>query len=220
MIRDAFDPRIEEILDIVTPKIDYSILFDDEPYADMLNEEYNRRVSFREFLPTGRMPVVPADGFERVMYEYELSKRKRIFRMDEDTCLVFLKQFFPDIYKIQHVNYPNDTYPTDFRIPKFNIEIDHKEREGALWEGWEIGYGITQKKWNNMFRVCDEPYYLNSTPIGLFIWNLKLIGEPEWVMRRGPKTTRIKNGSTEWDDRYVGYLPFEKSNDLTYLLLR
>jgi hypothetical protein len=47
--------------------------------------------------------------------------------------------------------------------------------------------------------------YINSTPEGIFGWNLNEVPEPVWERRLMPATTQFENTEKVW--KSVGYLP-------------
>lgn len=50
-----------------------------------------------------------------------------------------------------------------------------------------------------------RPAYINSTPEGIFSWDLYRVKEPIWSTKMLPATTEFEN--TEWVEKVVGYLP-------------
>lgn len=171
--------------------------------------------SYLDYNYPGMKPVIldRLSGFERVMAEYHLNNRKKIKALNEEDTMNLLKFIFPDIYKIE-VKPPYDRI--DFHVPASNLYIEHKKRNGMFFDG---GMTLDKPKYDDLMKE-DNPYFLNSTPIGIFIWNVRLLGELEWVITdKSPRgNTGIKRNQTETNP--ITYLPYEKCNDLTYLLLR
>lgn len=219
--RDAYCPKLEEILISLEPKIDYSTVFDDI-MAYQMEELYSiDKPSFRQFLPNPHM-VIPKPGtFQYRIYQNWIAKRLKIKRLSEAKTLKLLKNIFPNIYKIEHPDYPPNKYPIDFYEPDFNLHFEHKKRYRSEFPDWERGMTIGIKKYTFMMENAENPYYINSTPRGLFAWNLKLLDNLEWEFTdKTPKTTYYDHEETgETIETHITYLPFEKSNDLTYLLL-
>jgi hypothetical protein len=52
------------------------------------------------------------------------------------------------------------------------------------------------------------PYYINSTPQGVYSFDLMDIAEPEWVTQRMPATSEFSNKSKV--NKLVGYLDIEE----------
>jgi hypothetical protein len=53
-----------------------------------------------------------------------------------------------------------------------------------------------------------KPYYVNSTPEGIFVFNLSTLPTPEWEVRLMPKTSHFSN--REKVEKVVGYLSIKK----------
>lgn len=75
---------------------------------------------------------------------------------------------------------------------------------------------IEKKKYKSMVEKCredlDTPMYINSTPIGIYSFNLNLI-EPNWEINdKNPATTYFKY--TQKINKEVAYLEISKSNTL------
>lgn len=151
-------------------------------------------------------------GYEKTIALYHQHYRKKIKALNEEDTMDLLKFIFPDIYKIE-VTPPYDRI--DFHVPSYNLHIEHKKRTGMFFDGMTLD----KPKYDDLIKE-ENPYFLNSTPIGLFIWNLRLLGELEWVLTdKSPRgNTGHKRHQTETN--YITYLPYEKCNDLTYLLLQ
>ena len=151
-------------------------------------------------------------GIERTLAEYHQHNRRKIKALNEEDTMNLLKFIFPDIYKIEVVP-PYDRI--DFHVPASNLYIEHKKRTGMFFEGMTLD----KPKYDDLMKE-ENPYFLNSTPIGIFVWNLRLLGELEWVITdKSPRGNKgYKRNETETNP--ITYLPYEKCNDLTYLLLQ
>ena len=72
---------------------------------------------------------------------------------------------------------------------------------------------IEQDKWRSLMLVADvtasEAAYINSTPQGVYAWNLHQMPEPDWVWDLMPETTKF--GRTDKVYKRVGYLPISKA---------
>jgi hypothetical protein len=53
------------------------------------------------------------------------------------------------------------------------------------------------------------PFYINSTPLGIYSFDLMDIPEPQWVTHRMPATSEFANKSKV--DKLVGYLDIEEA---------
>lgn len=206
--RDCFDKKFEE-----------AIIGNDY----LLNyEEIEFRPSYLDYNWKNMKPVFldRLTGFERVLAEYHKNCRMKIKCISEEKCLEILRTIFPDIYKIQTSN--EDYDPIDFHVPSFNFYIEHKtrnEKDGRCFFEEDGGMTIDRKKYDSLMKE-EHPYFLNSTPIGLFVWNLRLVGELEWrTSEYSPLTNSgLRKGEFETND--LAYLSYTKCNDLTYLLLK
>jgi hypothetical protein len=53
------------------------------------------------------------------------------------------------------------------------------------------------------------PFYINSTPLGIYSFDLTEIPEPEWFTHQMPATTEFEN--TNKVDKIVGYMDIEEA---------
>ena len=53
------------------------------------------------------------------------------------------------------------------------------------------------------------PFYINSTPLGIFSFDLTEIDEPMWFVREMPATTEFEN--TDKIEKIVGFLDIEEA---------
>ena len=53
------------------------------------------------------------------------------------------------------------------------------------------------------------PFYINSTPEGIYSLDLMDVPEPEWFTHRMPATTEFSRNNKI--DKLVGYLPIEEA---------
>ena len=71
---------------------------------------------------------------------------------------------------------------------------------------------IEEMKYRKLITQSAErdliPYYINSTPQGVYSFDLMDIAEPEWVTQRMPATSEFSNKSKV--DKLVGYLDIEE----------
>lgn len=62
-----------------------------------------------------------------------------------------------------------------------------------------------------------EVRYINSTPIGIYSFDLRMIEEPDWIVRECKKTTDFEDNS--YVPKLVGLLNLNEGKDITKLLL-
>ena len=75
---------------------------------------------------------------------------------------------------------------------------------------------IEKYKWDN-FKNIGNVYYINSTPRGIYSFNIKKINEPAWQISLMPKTTQFEN--TAKVPKLVGFLNIYKDGyNITDLL--
>lgn len=126
--------------------------------------------------------------------------------MNEEKLFQLIKSVLPDLEKRNPLSY-RDGYS-----PKYDLTIElkcrHKHYDNLLIEKMKYDKLIQHK------RVL----YINSTPIGIFAFDLIKLPEPLWVFMDMPK-------QTEFEDTYnikklVGYLSIYQAQDLSHLLRR
>ena len=126
--------------------------------------------------------------------------------MNEEKLFQLVKSVLPDLEKRTPLSY-RDGYS-----PKYDLTIElkcrHKHYDNLLIEKMKYDKLIQHK------RVL----YINSTPIGIFAFDLIKLPEPLWVFMDMPK-------QTEFEDTYnikklVGYLSIYQAQDLSHLLRR
>lgn len=62
-----------------------------------------------------------------------------------------------------------------------------------------------------------EVRYINSTPIGIYSFDLRMIEEPNWIVKDCKKTTDFEDNS--YVPKLVGMLDIKQAKDITQLLL-
>ena len=75
---------------------------------------------------------------------------------------------------------------------------------------------IEKIKWQNLI-TNHNVRYINSTPQGIYSFNLKIINEPIWYEHEMPKQTDFENNNFVL--KKVGYLPIEQAVEITKLIL-
>jgi hypothetical protein len=206
-IRNAYDQELERIIE----RNEYLLNPYEEPF----------KPSYLDYNSKYMKPVLldRLTGVDRVMAEYHRNNRMKITSLNEKDCMELLKNIFPDIYKIEVIP-PYDRI--DFHVPSSNLFIEHKRRgeeDSRCYYEEDGGMTMDKPKYDDLMKE-ENPYFLNSTPIGIFVWNLRLLGELEWVKTdKSPRGNRgYKRHQTETNE--ITYLSYEKCNDLTYLLLQ
>lgn len=77
---------------------------------------------------------------------------------------------------------------------------------------------IEQSKYIKLMSASYwEVRYINSTPIGIYSFDLRMIEEPSWIMKDCKKTTDFEDNT--YVPKLVGMLDIKEAKDITKLLL-
>jgi len=80
---------------------------------------------------------------------------------------------------------------------------------------------IERKKYDALMdkavRNNDRPLYINSTPNGVYSFDLSVIDEPDWFMKSMPETTEFS--SRHYIKKEVGMLSVKSASNIKELLL-
>jgi hypothetical protein len=72
---------------------------------------------------------------------------------------------------------------------------------------------IEQMKYRKLIEQAYHrdllPFYINSTPLGIYSFDLTEIDEPYWFVREMPATTEFENNTTV--EKIVGFLDTEEA---------
>jgi len=72
---------------------------------------------------------------------------------------------------------------------------------------------IEQMKYRKLIEQAYHrdllPFYINSTPLGIYSFDLTEIDEPQWHVHQMPATTEFENINKV--EKVVGYLPIEEA---------
>ena len=127
--------------------------------------------------------------------------------MNEELLFTFLQQgLYPDLEKAPGIY---DAY--DCISVKAGHYIELKCRathyDTLLIEEMKYRKLITQAAERDLI-----PYYINSTPKGVFSFDLMDVAEPEWLSHWMPATTEFARSNKV--SKLVGYLPVEEAVQL------
>jgi hypothetical protein len=117
----------------------------------------------------------------------------------EAELFAYLQQeHYPDLVKSES---PYDTFDCSSRMAQHYIELKCRRThyDTLLIEQMKYRHLIEQS-----VRLQMWPFYINSTPEGIFSFDLSEIAEPEWHTHLMPATTDFEN--TEKKEKLVGYL--------------
>jgi hypothetical protein len=123
--------------------------------------------------------------------------------MREAELFEYLKaNLYPDLLKSPGIF---DTFDCTSALAGHYIELKCRNTHYPTLLIEEIKYRklITQSAERDLI-----PYYINSTPQGVYSFDLMDLPEPEWLTQRMPVTSEFSNRSKV--DKRVGYLDIEE----------
>ena len=127
--------------------------------------------------------------------------------MNEELLFTFLREgLYPDLVKSEGIY---DAYDCISRQAGHYIELKCRAThyESLLIEEMKYRKLITQAAERDLV-----PYYINSTPLGIYSFDLMDLPEPVWYVQHLPASTEFeKIGKV---DKLVGYLPIEEAVQL------
>ena len=127
--------------------------------------------------------------------------------MNEELLFTFLREgLYPDLVKSEGIY---DAYDCISRQAGHYIELKCRATHYDTLLSEEMKYRklITQAAERDLV-----PYYINSTPLGIYSFDLMDLPEPVWYVQYLPATTEFeKIGKV---DKLVGYLPIEEAVQL------
>jgi hypothetical protein len=110
----------------------------------------------------------------------------------------------PDLVSISEYSF-NDSYS-----PFLDLYIELKCRRTHY-----DNILVERLKWDSL-RKLSNVRYINSTPKGVYSFDIGLIEEPEWKDWRLPNTTEFQDNSTIV--KRIGLLPISSARDITSIL--
>jgi hypothetical protein len=124
--------------------------------------------------------------------------------LTEEILFNKIKKLIPDLQNRHPLSY-RDGYS-----PKYDLSIELKCRK----EHYKLLI-IEKIKWD---KLMEHPNvrYINSTPVGIYSFNLKTIEAPEWFNKMLPAQTEFAN--KEKINKKVGLLNIEQAKEITELL--
>ncbi len=126
--------------------------------------------------------------------------------MNEKQLFDLIKSVIPDLQSTDQYSY-RDAYS-----PKYDLTIELKCRQK------HYDFLLIEKiKYDKLIKY-NRVRYINSTPIGIFSFDLKKIKEPTWYEYVLPKETEFYNRNKI--PKIVGMLTISQAEDLTHLLRR
>ena len=126
--------------------------------------------------------------------------------MTEQILFNLIKSVITDLKPTDQFSY-RDGYS-----PKYDLTIELKCRQKHY-----DTLLIEKMKWDKLVKH-NRVRYINSTPIGIFSFDLKDIPEPMWMEWDMPKTTEFD--MSQKVPKLVGMLFIQQAQDLSHLLRR
>jgi len=127
--------------------------------------------------------------------------------VNEELLFTFLREgLYPDLVKSEGIY---DSYDCISRQAGHYIELKCRARhyDTLLIEEMKYRKLITQAAERDLV-----PYYINSTPLGIYSFDLMDLAEPVWYVHYLPVTTEFEKVGKV--DKLVGYLPIEEAVQL------
>lgn len=124
--------------------------------------------------------------------------------MKESDLFAYLKEsLYPDLVKSPGIY---DTYDCTSEKAAHYIELKCRQThyETLLIEEMKYRKLITQAAERDLI-----PFYINSTPLGIYAFDLMDIPEPNWYSQPMPMTTEFANKEKTY--KLVGYLAIEEA---------
>jgi len=159
----------------------------------------------------------------RTYYPDYLQNRTPDMDMNDHKIVQILKSLFPDIVDLTYTKSKHDFYLSDSGD---GGEIKVRRRH------YEDSYGIDKPKYDYLVEN-NFSYYIVWSPgqrtykdivnkiynPKLFLWDLRELDQPEWILRPSPTTTDFKTlYYTQEEDKYHGKLKVSDAWDISHLL--
>lgn len=130
----------------------------------------------------------------------------QVFRSEKELFNYLKSDKFPDLETCQDNFSFYDCYSVGYNAD-IELKCRHKHYDELL---------IEKAKYDNLLSRALEfrtiPLYINSTPFGVYVFNLSKVPAPTWEEREMPSTTYFSN--REKIIKVVGYLHIKDSKQL------
>tara|TARA_R110001592_G_scaffold42649_4_gene138461 strand:- start:387 stop:788 length:402 start_codon:yes stop_codon:yes gene_type:complete len=128
-----------------------------------------------------------------------ISKEKELFE--------FIKgKFIPDLKNSDDKFSKYDCYSEQFKLD-IELKCRQKHYDDLLIEKSKYKYLVSRAE-----RFKTKAFYINSTPNGVYVFNLSGIEEPIWEERRMPKTSHFSNRDKIIKE--VGYINISNAKEI------
>jgi hypothetical protein len=124
--------------------------------------------------------------------------------MTERELFSLVKKLIPDLKETSTYSY-RDGYSNDLKL---TIELKCRRRH--------YDYLLIEKSKYDKLLQNKRMRYINSTPIGVFSFNLNKIEEPNWWVEEMPASTDFDR--SQRINKEVGYLNIKDAKNITNIL--
>jgi hypothetical protein len=131
-----------------------------------------------------------------------VNREKILSNLKEADLFQLLQKYWTDIVDNNLTN-PNSII--DWYVPTTNTWIEGKCRP----KHWDALL-IERSKWNALMQK-ENAYYINSTPKGIFVFDIKQLEEPIWDYNKMAKSTYFEGSGTKIE-KDSGYYPISKAS--------
>jgi len=124
--------------------------------------------------------------------------------LNEQKLFDIIKKYIPDLTQTEEFDF-SDAYSLS-RNARYEFKCRRTHYDDLL---------IEKIKWDKLIK-CDNVRYINSTPIGVYAFDLKVIKEPFWSERKMPISTEFENKNKSI--KLVGFINIRDGKDITLLI--
>jgi hypothetical protein len=131
-----------------------------------------------------------------------IETKRILYSLTEDRLYGLIKEhMIPDLQKTDQFN------PCDCFSVEYDLICELKCRRTHYSD-----LLIEKIKWDKLI-LSEKVRYINSTPDGVFSFDLRKIQEPEWFEGTMPKTTEFERN--DYITKVVGYIPLKCGKNIT-----
>ena len=139
-----------------------------------------------------------------------LNREKILSNLKEQDLFRLLQGYWTSLIDL---NIDNPTSEIDWYVQDTNTFIEAKCRN----KHWDLLL-IERIKWNALVKK-DNAYYINSTPKGIFVFDIKQLEEPVWDYNTMAKSTYFEGSGTKIQ-KDTGYFHINKASfQLDHILI-
>ena len=131
-----------------------------------------------------------------------VNREKILSNLKEADLFQLLQGYWTSIIDL---NKDNPNSEIDWYLQDENIFIEAKCRN----KHWDHLL-IERRKWNALMQK-DNAFYINSTPKGIYVFDIKELEEPVWDYNTMAKSTYFEGSNTKIE-KDSGYYPISKAS--------